>query len=140
MSRSGYSDDYDAGQITMWRGQVASAIRGRRGQRLLRDLRAALDAMPNKALIANELETAEGEVCALGAVGKMRGLDMSNLDPEDSDTVADTFDIARQMACEIVFINDEASIYPETPEQRYERVRRWVESKLRPDGTPDCGP
>jgi hypothetical protein len=35
MSRSGYSDDYgddEPWQLIMWRGAVASAFRGRRGQ------------------------------------------------------------------------------------------------------------
>ncbi len=63
MSRSGYSDDLDSWALIRWRGQVASAIRGRRGQAVLRDLLAALDAMPEKALVASELETPQGEVC-----------------------------------------------------------------------------
>lgn len=35
MSRSGYTDDCDGWQLIMYRGAVASAIRGARGQRLL---------------------------------------------------------------------------------------------------------
>ena len=37
MSRSGYTDDLDAKRYGLYRGRVASAIRGKRGQRLLRD-------------------------------------------------------------------------------------------------------
>lgn len=48
MSRSGYSNDGE--NIAMWRGQVASAIRGKRGQAFLRELVEALDAMPEKRL------------------------------------------------------------------------------------------
>lgn len=62
MSRSGYTDDGD--NVAMWRGQVASATRGKRGQRFFRDLVAALDAMPEKRLIRDALE-ADGEVCAI---------------------------------------------------------------------------
>ena len=46
MSRSGYSDDYEPSNIAMWRGQVASAMRGKRGQAFLRELIEALDAFP----------------------------------------------------------------------------------------------
>ena len=53
MSRSGYSDD--AENVAMWRGQVANATRGRRGQKLLRDMVAALDAMPDKRLFQGHL-------------------------------------------------------------------------------------
>lgn len=60
MSRSDYSEDLDMWDLIRWRGQVASAIRGKRGQKLLRDLAAALDAMPVKALIADELQTEDG--------------------------------------------------------------------------------
>lgn len=61
MSRSGYSDEEaEPGQFAMWRGQVASAIRGRRGQALLREMLAAMDAMPVKRLIANSLREGRG--------------------------------------------------------------------------------
>lgn len=61
MSRSGYSEEEDEpGQFAMWRGQVASAIRGRRGQTLLREMLAAMDAMPVKRLIANSLREGRG--------------------------------------------------------------------------------
>lgn len=109
MSRSGYSEDIeDQWQLIMWRGRVASAIRGKRGQKLLRDLAAALDAMPEKVLAANELVSADGEFCALGVLGQCRGLDLSQLDPEDYDAVAAAFDIAAPLAQEIVYENDES--------------------------------
>jgi hypothetical protein len=37
MSRSGYSDDLENWSLIRWRGAVASAIRGRRGQAFLRE-------------------------------------------------------------------------------------------------------
>jgi hypothetical protein len=130
MSRSNYSDDYDQQQLAMWRGQVASAIRGKRGQAFLRDLLAALDAMPEKRLITNSLEAA-GEVCAIGSLGRARGIDMSNIDPEDSETVAGTFNIADQLAREVVYENDEGTWKPETPEERWSRMRAWVASQIK---------
>jgi hypothetical protein len=90
VSRSGYSDDMDdQWQFIRWRGTVKSAIRGKRGQAFLREMLVAMDAMPEKRLVASELE-AEGQVCAIGSVGRARGIDMSKLDPEDYDTVAGT--------------------------------------------------
>jgi hypothetical protein len=106
MSRSGYHDDIDNWSLIKWRGRVASATRGKRGQKLLRDILAALDAMPVKRLIAHELAT-EGEFCTLGALGAARGLDMSSIDPEDRDAVAATFDVAMPLVAEIVWHNDD---------------------------------
>jgi hypothetical protein len=151
MSRSGYVDDCDLDnwQQIRWRGQVASAIRGRRGQKLLTDLLAALDAMPEKALIAHELETKDGEVCALGALGKARGLDMQKLDPEEPDEVAAAFGIAPQLAMEIVYMNDDhldfvwnesTKRYEDiTPEKRWEQMRAWVASLIAQSSAPQAG-
>jgi hypothetical protein len=144
MRRSGYSDDYDdQWQNIMWRGAVASAIRGKRGQAFFKEMLAALDALPVKRLVANELEAPDlivcshwglfetKSVCAIGAVGKTRGVDMSDLDPEDYEFVAHKFGIARAMAQEVVYVNDEDGPYKETPEARFARVRKWVEGKIR---------
>jgi hypothetical protein len=143
MSRSGYTDDYDDADIAMWRGQVVSAIRGKRGQAFLRDLLAALEALPDKRLIAGHMEK-DGCVCATGALGKARGVDMTAIDKlveaeddYDSDlvgyAVARAFDIAQPLAREVLFMNDEGSWYwvPESDEQRYERMVKWVKSKIR---------
>lgn len=130
MSRSGYVDDLDPWDLIKWRGRVSSAIRGNRGQLLLRDLLAALDAMPKKALIRDELETVEGDVCALGAVGVARGLDMSALDPSEPDDIADALNIATPLAKEIAYFNDEV-FWSATPEQRWQRMRDWVAEKIK---------
>jgi hypothetical protein len=145
MSRSGYVDDYDEDYLQMgrWRGMVASAIRGRRGQTLLKEMLAAMDAMPIKRLVANELEAPDlipcshwglyeaTGVCAIGTVGRARGVDMTKLDPEDYDSVAGTFDIAAPLAQEIVWMNDEAGPRKETPEARFIRIRSWVVKQIR---------
>jgi hypothetical protein len=72
----------------------------------------------------------EGDVCALGALGKVRGLDMSGLDPDESEGVAAAFDIAEPLAREIVYMNDEGTYRKETPEERWTRMRAWVESQI----------
>lgn len=150
MSRSGYNDDCE--DIAMWRGQVASALRGRRGQAFLLEMLRTMDAMPEKRLIADDLarrvpppfpansvlgqiwsqHNEQWEVCAIGSVGRARGVDMSKLDAEDPFQVADAFGIAYQMASEIVWMNDEAGPRRETPEQRFARVRAWIIGQIRP--------
>lgn len=130
MSRSGYSDDYDNDWAAIcWRGAVASAIRGNRGQAFLEEMLLAMAALPERGLISHDLEN-NGAVCAIGAVGRARGVDMTNIDPEDRERVAGIFGIAPALAAEIVYMNDEGHWGIETPEQRFERMRAWIESEL----------
>jgi hypothetical protein len=129
MSRSGYSEDFDPWPLIQWRGQVASAIRGKRGQAFLRELLEALDAMPVKRLIADDFQR-DGEFCALGCIGARRGVDLGSLDPEDHDRLAEVFGIARQLVAEIEYLNDE-SFYMESPELRWRRMRGWAAENLK---------
>ncbi len=131
MSRSGYCDDIDdTWALIRWRGAVKSATRGRRGQAFFKDLLAALDAMPVKRLIVNELE-ANGEFCTLGVLGNARGLDMSEIEPEEPDQVSKGFNIAEALAQEVVYMNDEYNILPnEEPEDRWRRMRKWVNCQI----------
>lgn len=160
MSRSGLSDDDNDDPLAYgrWRAAVRRAMSGRRGQAFLREAIAVLDAMPDKRLIrehlvfdgsqpvwsgsevivgADELVDRNGvimpigSVCLLGAVGQARHLDMSDIDPEDMDTVAPAFDIADSMAREIVYWNDEGGDRNETPEQRWQRMRKWIERNIK---------
>lgn len=146
MSRSGYSDDYgDYGALNRWRANVDRAIAGKRGQAFLREMASALDAMPVKELVAEDIVRDSEHVCAMGAVALARKLDVSKLDVDDPGMVADTFGIARALACEIAYENDEnAPLYapgppgpagewkPETPAQRWQRMRKWVDACLKP--------
>ncbi len=134
MSRSGYNDDFDSNwTLIIWRGAVAKATKGKRGQQLLRDLLAALDAMPSKRLIRNEL-LEDGEVCALGALGLARGMDqqLTELDPDEPEEIAKVFGVAPALVREIEFENDEGDWqWPqETPEQRWSRMRKWVDGQI----------
>lgn len=121
MSRSGYSDDCDQWDLIRWRGAVNSAIRGKRGQAFLRELAAAMDAMPDKRLIADELQ-ADGAFCTLGVIGAARGVDMSNLDPYDRGRVAGMFNVAEALAAEIMYENDDRNF-----------GYKWIEVEI-------CGP
>ncbi len=132
VSRSGYSDDIDDWwALIRWRGAVNAAIKGKRGQLLLKEMAAALDAMPVKRLVAESLMTNTGEVCALGAVAKARGMDVSGVDPEDRELVARKFGIAEALVAEIVYENDNDFGYcNEEPEKRWKRVREWVNENV----------
>lgn len=148
MSRSGYTDDMDDDlAMGRWRAQVASATRGKRGQKMLTDLLAALDAMPRKELIVGELEEFNPEdgrleVCALGALCHARGIDMQKLDPSEPEEIAAVFDIAPQLAQEIVYMNDEYFDFEYvdnvrmdiTPEKRWQKMRDWVSKQIKTVG------
>lgn len=135
MSRSGYSDDWMDWSTICWRGAVASSLRGRRGQAFLRELADAMDAMPERILIADNLRTANGCMCTLGVVGASRGIDLESLNPEHTEAVAKAFGIAPAMAAEIVFMNDEAAWNAETPSERWARMRAWVSEQIKPSAS-----
>lgn len=138
MNRSGYNDCYhDEWEIIRWRGAVKSALRGRRGRDFLQALLDALDAMEPKALIHGELEE-DGEVCALGAVLRVREIDMTNLDPEDHERIGLLLNIAPALVAEVSFINDDAVIWRKphrTPAERWKAVRSWAVTQLQDDGS-----
>ncbi len=141
MSRSGYCDDNeDNWRHICWRGAVNSAIKGKRGQAFLMELASSMDAMPVKRLVTEELQ-ADGEFCTLGVVGAARNLDMSIIDPDDAEVVAEKFGLAEAMVREIVYENDERfgdykwidgerKYVRETPEERWVRMRKWVDTQI----------
>jgi hypothetical protein len=140
MSRSGYDNDGDSTYIDLYRANVDRALAGKRGQAFLRELLAALDALPEQALVESTFDD-HGAVCALGSVGRARGTDMTllnelaeydDLGGETADAAARSFGIATAMAAEIMYVNDQAGRYNETPEQRFARVRAWVVREMKP--------
>lgn len=127
MSRSGYSDDCE--NINLWRGNVERTINGARGQAFLLELVHALEEMPEKRLIQDSLLYGK-EVCALGAVGLKRGIDMASLNPEEPEDVGRAFGISSMLAQEIVFENDE-KMQRQTPEERWKRMHAWAKDHLK---------
>lgn len=96
--------------------------------------------MPERRLVAGVLvgeftgmpfAMKDGEVCALGAVGMTRDVEIWDVDPNDPADVADALDIAECLAQEIAWINDEAGSRRETPEMRWSRVRTWAVLRLK---------
>lgn len=132
MNRSGYTDEVDDPlAIGRWRAQVNSAIRGKRGQAFLRELAVAMDAMLEKILIRGDLIDQAGDCCAIGVVCKARELDVRLVDVDDPEEVGSLVGIARQMAAEIEYENDEGGPWSgESDANRWLRMRRWVAEKL----------
>lgn len=120
------------GTLNLYRATVKRSIRGKRGQAFLRELRDAMDAMPEKILIAEELIDGEGDCCAIGVVCKSRGLDVSATDPHCPDSVAGLVGVARCLAAEIEYENDECGPWRggETPAERWTRMRKWVDDQI----------
>lgn len=82
MSRHGYTDGGECDSVEAvlsygrYQGALTRAIRGTRGQSFLRELIAALDAMPVKELLRGVAVQSDGSCCALGAVAIARGVDI----------------------------------------------------------------
>lgn len=135
MGRSGYVEfdgDDDNNRANLWRGTVERAIRGKRGRAFLIELAGVLDAMPVKELYEDVLVKDSAHVCALGAVAVARGIDVSKVNAYDRDDVAAAFGISPTLAAEIEAENDDEFGWRdnETPEQRWKRVRSWVDRQL----------
>lgn len=156
MSRSGYSEDCD--YLHLYRANVERSLGSKRGQAFLREMATALDSLPVKELVDGDLVRDDGACCALGSVAIARKMNVADIDECEPDDVADAFGIARVMACEIAYENDESGpslvevegpIPPwvdwqskifqrrdETPAERWKRMRQWVASQLGQETTP----
>ncbi len=154
--RLNYSEEEDRpGQFALWEANCRRSMRGKRGQQALRELEAALLALPEKRLIHNSLTDDDGGVCAIACYAKHKGVDLSRYDPEDeSDQVGIDAGMPRLVSWAVVALNDltldtvwevaegplgrwDATykggiplIRDMTPEERYERVLAWVRKQL----------
>lgn len=81
------------------------------------------------AKVADTLE-ADGQFCTLGVLSAKRSIEMSVIDAHCRETVSGAFRIAPAMAAEVVFESDECG-WNETPEQRWQRMRKWVDSQIK---------
>ena len=120
-------------------GALQSAIRGRRGQQLLRDLVAGLDALPEPELSAGALEDeATGCCCAFGAVRRYRGAAAVPLyfDPMEEDLdpphYAEPFHVAPALAWAVVETNEgwSDSNQESARRQRWAKVWAWAVGKV----------
>lgn len=135
------------GQAELWAANVERSLKGKRGQASLRELETALLALPEKQLIADDLQDATGRNCALAALAKLKGVDIPKLaEPEDEyDEIAvhdqmvslgERLGVPRLVATEIVYRNDDDwRPKRETPEERYQRMLRWTQRQLQAHAT-----
>lgn len=155
--RLNYSEDEDfPGQFALWQANCRRSLASRAGQRELRELEAALVALPEKRLIHGTLEDEDGGVCAIACYAKHKGIDLSKFDPEyDSPEVGEAGGMSHLVAWKVVSLNDieiedhyemcEGPNLPDrysyyragvwtrfqwTPEERYEKVLAWVRKNL----------
>ena len=156
MSRSGYIDDcdYDPDMILSqgrWRGQVLSAMRGARGQALLRKALEALDAIPSKQLGEDSLALPTGHYCTIGAVYAHQALEIPapdeplydewGTDPNVAEEIIDSasvdLDAAHQLIREIMWENDHCvwskpgEVPGRTRQRRWQRMRKWIEHRIK---------
>lgn len=97
MSRINYSDDENyPGQFELWQANCQRSLKGKRGQAALRELEAALLALPHKRLIARAV-AANGDVCAVGAVLLLRKTkEVGSLDAAQQALEADMGEVDEQ--------------------------------------------
>ena len=147
MSRHGYLDEEDRpGQFALYAQRVRNAARGKRGQAWLRELLAALDAMPVKELAAHTVAS-RGECCAVGALAIHRGIDLTEITYDDrydeeaqgdrtTEWLAKQFDVANCLLRDVVYENDEGGKWDETPAHRWTRMRALVARLVKEEQKP----
>jgi len=138
----------------LWNASVNRHLGGAKGQQALRDLRAALLALPEPRLIEGRLADERGCVCTVGALalhrrttaGEPREKVLSDLasliKPDERWNEIDAYEseertiqcgrdigLKMTMAVTLAARNDDIS-RDETPEQRFERVLAWVNERI----------
>lgn len=144
-------------QAFLWEANLERSLKGRKGQSALRELEAALLALPDKRLIANDTVSADGSVCAIAALAKHRGYQGDMTLPKQPDwnsdadkdspywddyeyeeavegamvKIATDLGVPPMVAKAIIYENDNDDYRPDpTPEKRYARVLSWVQRKI----------
>lgn len=151
-------EDFD-NQAALWEANLGRSLKGRKGQAALRELEAALLALPEKRLIADDMVSADGSVCALAALAQHRGYqgdmtlpkqpDWDN--PDDANSpfwdefeyveavegamvkIAADLGIPPMVAKAIIYENDDD--YVKTPEDRYQKVLHWTQRQIQATAT-----
>ena len=132
-------------------GNMARAIKGKKGQRILKELEAALLALPKKRLISDQFATPEGDVCAWAALLLSRTLAAGasrqeamgamekqiDFEPNGWNAISGPSQVLKicvPLVWAIVERNEEYR--GKTPEETYERVLNWVQSNIKEKAKP----
>ena len=129
-----------------WTRNMKVAPGSKNGQRYLRELKAALEAMPLRRLLRGELAGyAPGNeelVCALGAFAMYKGTSFNDLDAyqgaDGSIELAQAHGMTQTLAYMVGIENDRTrwdvaarSLRPESPEQTWQRMYDWTCSLIK---------
>jgi hypothetical protein len=142
MSRSGYSEDYDydsggAPPEFYWQA-LDNAMRGKRGQALLRDIAAGMDAMEHKVLVKGFLRDG-GAFCMVGVATNVRNVNLEDIpDGElfEQDAgywitkLARRLNVAQCVIASLIWQNDEFGAPNESPAGRWRRIRSWIDVEI----------
>lgn len=160
MSR--FDDSCEPGDMpaVFWEIDLRRALTSGRGQRILRDVEAALLAMPKHELLYGEIVEAgcwddhddvripTGAVCAIGAYAVHRGIQdgksreqaladlaerwSGDRDQWETEILGRSLGLARTVATQLAWLNDEAygSL---TPPERHAAVLAWVRDQIKPE-------
>lgn len=149
-----YNDDPDWSESRqiLWDNAIRRATQSKRGQAVLRELEAALLALPEPRLIEGFLSDGKN-VCTVGALAAYRQVQsgltweeaMAVLDETGSYDVNDVYDrpsidetarfaesrlkMAFSLAWDLAYDND-VGCEGITPEERYTAVLRWVRARI----------
>jgi len=130
--RINWSDEEDfPGQFFLWEANCRRSISGCKGQTALRELEAALLALPTKRLIRGYLES-NGDVCAVGALARYKKHNpIADVDSTyQTERIGVECGMPRLVAWEVVAQND-IIMEEGTPEQRYTDMLKWVQKQIR---------
>ena len=156
MSRVNF-DDYDEDEYSDLRAfafgwNEKQALGGRKGQKFLREMEAALLALPRKELVANVFVAEDGGVCPLAALALKRSKDAGkteddalaevrnllsmedafydNSSYENCEYAAKALKTNRYMAYAVMYCADEQARKLNLSE-RYDAVLAWVRKNLK---------
>lgn len=145
-SRFDNMDDSNSASPAQWAYRLRRSVGSKRGQAFLRELLAALDAVPGHRLIGGSMKAEGSNVCALGAYAAWREMnergitwrgavrELPRADGDDDEgwlvtcrLVRDRYDVAWTLAYEIAEFNDEnAASATDDPADRWRDVRDYV--------------
>lgn len=150
MSRITFYDDLDPLDAGRWIANARKVFRSRRGVAMLRELEAALLALPTHRLVKDAFcqrseepseagDVEESDVCVLGAYALYKGVPLSAMPfeewdwhgtaSEQSEWAVANLGVAYTAAWELINRNDE-EFDRLTPEQRYTAFLRWTREQI----------
>lgn len=138
--RINYSEDEDyPGQFYLYQANCTRSVKGQAGQKALRELEAALLALPSKRLIAEELDDGQ-DVCAIGALVRHKKITPTSDSEWEMENVGVECGMPHLVAWKVVELNDvefldrwrDGAREFYTPEERYDAMLKWVRQQIAP--------